>query len=137
MSYSLNYSINSKRQLVRLITREGLVSFKRKALRRRVWFRALSKIERGIVDLTIRCVDRVRSWKLALIIGRIRCKIFKALRSRFLEKAETAGYDLAERVSMIAVSWGYTEASSWKRDIGFVRYLGVNALNNGAGWSLR
>jgi len=119
---------------VRWMTGEGLTSLKRMALRRRVWFTVLSRVERGVVDLTIRCVDRVRSARLALVIGRIVCKIFKAFRSEFLERVERVGYDLAERISRIAVGWGYVEASEWKRDLRFIRCLGVNAVNNISGW---
>jgi len=115
---------------LRLMTKEWLTSIRMRALRRRVWFKVLSRLERGIVDLTIRCVDQVRSAKLALIIGRIVCKVMKAFRSAFRERMEKVGYDLAERISRIAVSWGYVEASNWKRDPSFVKYLGINAINN-------
>lgn len=113
---------------------EWLTSLKRRALRRRVWFGVLTRAERGIVDLTIRCVDRIRSMRLALVIGRIVCKVLKAFRSGFLDRVERIGYDLAERISGIAVGWGYAEASEWRRDLGFVRHLGINAVNNIPGW---
>jgi len=118
----------------RLMSREWLTLIRKKALRRRVWFTVLSRLERCVVDLTIRCVDRVRSERLALVIGRIMCKVLKAFRSGFMEKVEIVGYDLAERISRIVVNWGYTEALSWKRDLTFVRCLGVNAVNNSSGW---
>ena len=118
-----------------MMTRGGLASLRVKALRRRVWF-ALSRLERGVVELTIRYVDEVKSGVLSLVIGRIICKILKALRSPFLAKAERVGYEVADAVSRIAVSWGYVEASAWKRDLGFVRYLGVNAVSNNSGWGL-
>lgn len=107
---------------------------RRRALRRRVWFGVLTGVERGIVDLTIRCVDRVRSGRLALVIGRIICKVLKALRSGFLERVERVGYAPAERISGIAVGWGYVEASAWRRDRVFVRCLGINTVNNITGW---
>jgi ribosome-associated toxin RatA of RatAB toxin-antitoxin module len=69
------------------MTRGGLASLKVKALRHRFWF-ALSRLERGVVDLTIRYVDEIKSEVLSLVIGRIVCKILKALRSPFLAKAE-------------------------------------------------
>ncbi len=117
-----------------LMTKEWLVSMRRMALRRRVWFGVLSRVERGVVDLTIKCVDRVRSGRLALAISRIVCKILNAFKSRFLMRVDRVGYDLAERISKIAVGWGYVGASSWRRDLGFIRYLGVNAVGNSSGW---
>ena len=114
----------------KLLTREYLISLRLKALRRHIWFGTLSNIERGMVELTIRCVDRIRSTRLALVISRIVCKILKAFRSKFLERVERVGCNLAERISRIAVSWGCVEASGWKRDPVFIRYLGVNAVNN-------
>ena len=95
-----------------------------------MWFRVLTKLERGIVDLTIRCVDRVRSTDLALIISRIVCKVLKNSRSGFLGRVEKVGRDLAERISRIAVGWGCALVSEWKRNPGFVRFLGVNAINS-------
>ena len=119
-----------------LMTREWLVSVRKMALRRRVWFGVLSRMERGVVELTIRCVDKVRSARLALVIGRIVCKILDASRSRFLMRVDGVGYDLAERISKIAVGWGYVGASGLRQDLGFVRYLGVNAVSNNSGWGL-
>jgi len=37
----------------------GLVKVKKIALRRRVWFRCLDRVERGIIDLTVQCVDSI------------------------------------------------------------------------------
>ncbi len=87
------------------------------------------------MELTIRYVDKIQSERLALAIGRIACKILGAFRSGFLKKVSVAGYSLADRISRIAVSWGYAEAMGWRRDVGFVRFLGVNAVNAGIGWS--
>ncbi len=40
--------------LERPLTRESIAGLKLRALRRRVWYGALDRIERGLVDLTIR-----------------------------------------------------------------------------------
>ncbi len=84
------------------------------------------------MDLTIRCVDKVKSAKLALAISRIACKILSVLKSSFLEKVNRVGCSLAERISEIAVSWGCREAVSWKHELGFINYLGATALNGGS-----
>ena len=111
------------------MTREWLGLVKGRALRKRVWYRVLDRLERGIVDLTIRCVDEVKSSRLALVVGRLVCKILKACRSTFLMRVARTGRELAEARSQIAVSWGMKAASDWKRDTSFIRYLGVNAVN--------
>src|SRR5438046_2238558 len=38
-----------------------LAQLRRRSLRKGVWFQQLTKVERGIVDLTLRCVQSVRS----------------------------------------------------------------------------
>lgn len=50
----------------RIMTREWLISLRRQAGRRRVWFSALTKIDRGVVELSSACVDQVSSSRLAL-----------------------------------------------------------------------
>ena len=115
---------------MRLMSISWLASLRRDALRRRVWFHVLSKVERSVVELTVRYVDQIRSLKLSLAIGRVVCKILEALRNRFLKRVECVGYGIAEKISKIAVGWGYVEASSWKHDLSFIRFLGVNTVND-------
>jgi len=117
------------------MTGDWLVHLKRKAVRKHVWYRVLLKIERSIVDLTIRCVDIIQSSKLALIISRIVCKLLKKLKSKVLMQITQTGYNLAGKISRIAVSWGYIEASAWNLDKNFARYLGVTNVNNISGWN--
>jgi len=112
-----------------LLTRQGLMRIKTRALRRRVWFKVTSRLERGIVDLTIRCVERVRSPVLAGILSEIIRKISRTLENGFLKMAEKIGAEIAERVCGIALAWGNKTASSWKHDLIFVRFLGINAIN--------
>ncbi len=112
-----------------LMTGDWLDSVKGRALRKRVWYRVCNRLERGIMDLTIRCVDVIKSSRLALVVGRLVCKILKACRSTFMMRVARTGRGLAEARSRIAVSWGMDEASNWSGNAGFIRYLGVNAVN--------
>jgi len=102
---------------------------KRRALRLRVWFKVTSKLERGIVDLTIRCVERIRSPVLARAVLDIVSKILGALQEGFMEKAEKVGCRVIERLCAVAERWGNESCSVWKQDEGFVRFLGVITLN--------
>ena len=43
---------------------KNLLEVKKLALRRKTWFRSLSRIERAIIDLTVRYVENIKSTKL-------------------------------------------------------------------------
>jgi hypothetical protein len=116
-------------EAVQLLTRQGLIKARVRAVRQRVWFKALSRVERSILDLTIRCVERVRSRILARIVSNILAKILKTLEPSFLEAAMRIGREIADEVCGIAEKWGNSFASRWKRDLGFARFLGVTAVN--------
>jgi len=111
------------------MTKQGLMKIKVRALRRRVWFTALSRVERAIVDLTIRCVERVRSHSLEKSLTDIVNKILKTLETEFPQKAEKIGHELARKICFLAWEWGNLNASTWMYELNFVRFLGVNALN--------
>ena len=115
--------------MANLVTGQGLTRIKTRALRRRVWFKALSRVERGIIDLTIRCVEKIRSPILTRVILDIVRKVLKTMESKFLEKVNKAGSAIAEKVCRIALGWGNVTAPTWKQDSGFIRFLGVSAVN--------
>ena len=102
---------------------------KTRSLRQRVWFNTLSKVERAIVDLTIRCVERVRSNVLARTISTIVRKLLTCLDEGFMMRAERVGYEIAEKICTLGERWGNETCSKWKRDKCFISFLGVNALN--------
>jgi hypothetical protein len=112
-----------------LLSREGLIEIRSKALRRHVWFAALSRMDRIVVELTINCVDKVKSTRLALALGRIACKLSNAFKSSFVQRVETIGLNEAVKIGNIATGWGSLNASEWKHDRAFIRFLGVAALN--------
>lgn len=109
------------------LTREFLVRVRTRALRRRVWFRVLSRMERGLVDLTIRWVDKVKSGKLARVLVRILVKLVQALESRMVRVLET-GRTMALRMSELAVSWGNQLAWDWRSKVGFQEALGLGVV---------
>jgi len=112
-----------------VVTRDMLVSVRRVARRRRVWFSVLGRVERGIVNLTIRCVEEVRSVKLAMIVKAIVDKLKLAVRSRVERLMGSVGSSLARAIAEIAVSWGNLEAVKWASDRGFIRYVTVMEMN--------
>jgi len=112
-----------------IVTRYVLVSIRRVAMRKHVWFSVLGRVERAIVNLTIRCVEEIRSVKLAMIVKAIVDKLKEAVKSRVERLMGTAGSSLARTIAGIAVSWGNLEAVEWASDRGFIRYVTVMEMN--------
>ncbi len=116
-------------------TREALARVRLKALRCRVWFKALSRDERILMDLVIRVTDRVRSFLLAKLLFRIVKKLIegmggiRALIGEVAYNMRTDGVRLAQKLSQIAVGWGNKSATKWPEDLGFVQYLAIMGLN--------
>jgi len=115
--------------IVMIVTRDMLVSIRRVAMRKRVWFRVLDRCERAVVSLTIRCVERVRSVRLAMIVTAIVDKLKEAMKGRVERLMETVGSSLARKIGEIAVSWGNLEAEKWALDQGFIKYVTVMEMN--------
>ncbi len=109
------------------LSRQVLVALRTRALRRGVWFRVLSRIERGLVDLTIRWVDRVRSGRLARVLLEILEKLVLALEPRMV-RAMGSGRVLALRLSEMAVAWGSMSAYRWRFDESFQKALGMGIV---------
>jgi hypothetical protein len=105
------------------------MKIKVRALRQKIWFKALSRVERGLIDLTIRCVERIRSHTLMKAVLAVVDKLLKTLDEEFLQKAERLGRKIVEKVSFVALNWGNRNALMWKWDLDFVRFLGVIVVN--------
>lgn len=112
-----------------VINRSMLVSVRRVAMRKRVWFSVLGRVERGIVNLTIRCVEEVRSVKLAMIVEAIVDKLEEAVKGGVERLMDTVGSLLAKKLSGVAVGWGNESACHWVEDYGFIQFLTVNYMN--------
>ena len=111
-----------------MLTRQGLLKVKTKAVRKGVWYETLSRAERAIVDLTIKCVENVKSPTLAKTVTRILSKISQTLENCFLKRAEKIASDLAKRLSLVAEKWGNKTAQKWRTDKKFIMFLGAVAL---------
>ena len=105
----------SKDLFVRPLTKRVLLDLRTRSLRKRVWYRALDRIERGLVDLTIRWVDNVRNCTMARVLLRILGKLVQALEHGMV-RVLTVGRELALRASELAVRWGNTQAYTWRSD---------------------
>jgi hypothetical protein len=102
-----------------------LETLRKKALRRDFWFKTLSKVERGIVDLCIK-VKRgldVKSITLLGVLIKIIKKIVKMLKNSSNIESWIIGFKKAFQVSQLAVNWGYKEAREWTQNLNFITYL--------------
>jgi hypothetical protein len=103
-----------------------LAETKKVALRRKVWFKSLSRVERGIIDLTVRYVESIKSSKLAQIVTAIVEKLQLSMETIAQKMVRTVGLPLARKISDIAVSWGNHLAKLWAKDRSFARFLVIN-----------
>ena len=106
-----------------------LVQAKKLALRRGVWFKALNRVERGVMDLTVQCVDCIKSGKLVKLLTAIIDKLQSAMESIVDRLVRTIGVPLAEKISCIATGWGNVSAKSWASDLSFAVFLAVTHTN--------
>jgi hypothetical protein len=111
------------------LNREQLIKLRLKAIRAGVWFRALPRIDRVLVDLTIKVASTVRSVTLAKNILAVVGKLEGLLESRLSIALRKVGFPLAQKLSALAQSWGNTSAKSWPSDLSFVNYLAVIHIN--------
>lgn len=112
------------------LKRDQLAKIRSIAMRRRVWFRVLNRLERGLINLTLKVTDKVRSKALAEALYSIVSTLLKALESKVDLSMRRVGVPLAKKISQIAQKWGNNSAEKWSSDIFFVRFLAVMHLNN-------
>jgi len=111
------------------INKTQLVKLRLKAIRAGVWFRALPRIDRVLVDLTIRVAINIRSATLARNILAVTRKLEGLLESRILRAFRGVANKLAQELSVIAQKWGNTSAKIWASDVSFVNFLAVMHVN--------
>ena len=103
------------------------------ALRKRVWYRVLDGLERGIVNLTISYVECVKSPRLAGVVSSILRKVREACKSAFTRMLERYGYGKMMRVVEAALSFGSEACLGWGSEA-FMRLLTLNNMYNPVGW---
>jgi len=108
----------------------GLAAIRSMAIRRHVWFRVLNRLERGLMNLTLKVTTEVRSKVLAKAVYSIVMRLQEALESRVDLSMRRIGAPLAKKLSLMAQKWGNSSAGIWSSDISFVRFLAVMHLNN-------
>ena len=112
-----------------MFTSSFLSDMRRKALRKGVWYKALDALERGILSLTSRVIERVESAVLGIELVKILNKLRDSMKSGFVRHMEEKGRERARNMAFLAIKWGHEKARGWISDIGFVKYLTMIEFN--------
>ena len=111
------------------LNKTQLIKLRLKAMRAGVWFRALPRIDRALVDLTIKVASNIRSSTLAKNILAVVRKLEGFLESSLLRAFREVGLPRAQKLSLVAQKWGNTSAESWSSDVSFINFLAVMHIN--------
>lgn len=114
------FSFLSKIQLIKLRLR---------AMRAGVWFKALPRIDRALLDLTIKVANSVRSTTLAQNILAVTKKLEELLESSLQRAFRGVALQLAQKLSSVAQKWGNTSAKNWASEVSFIKFLAVMHIN--------
>jgi hypothetical protein len=112
-----------------LLEKKQLLKLKLKAMRAGVWFKALPRIDRVLVDVTIKVAGTIRSFTLAKNILTVIRKLENVMESRFLRAVREVGFPIARKIGLIAQKMGNVAAKDWEFDEGFARYLTAMSFN--------
>jgi hypothetical protein len=113
----------------RFLKKTQLIKLKLKAIRAGVWFKALPRIDRVLVDLTIKVASSVRSITLAKNILVVTRKLEGFLESRLSRAFKKVGLPRAQKLSLVAQKWGNTSAENWSSNSSFINFLAVMYIN--------
>lgn len=101
-----------------------------KAMRSGAWFSALQRIDRVLIDLTIRVAHNIRSTTLAKNILIIIKKLEENMCWGLSRALRTIGIFFVRKLSFLAQLWGNTSAKKWVYDLSFLRFLAVMHIND-------
>ena len=119
-----------------MYTRSFLSDVRRKALRKGVWYKALDSLERGLISLACRVIDRVESVVLGREIVKIMRKLVDSMKSGFVRRIEEYGYFKAREIVDQVNCWDQSYSPNWSLKIDFVRYLALIEYNWPSGYGI-
>ncbi len=111
------------------IGKAQLVKLRSKAIRAGLWFRTLSRLDRVLIDLTIKTTNNVHSAFLASRLLLVAGKLEGLLESRLMRATREFGLTMANKLSLLAQKWGNKAAREWAGDEKFARYWAMTKLN--------
>jgi hypothetical protein len=111
------------------LEKTNLMKLRSKALRSGLWFRALTRIDRVLVDLTIKVMKtEIRSCHLINRVLSVTSKLEALLENKLSRTTKNIGIPLACKLKCLAESWGNRLACAWNTQE-FARFLAVLKLN--------
>jgi hypothetical protein len=114
------------------LEKASLIKLRLKAMRSGIWFKALSRIDRVLVNLTIQVANsNIHSLSLINRLLSVTDKLEGLLESRLSRATKEFGYPLAFKFSSLAQSWGNKLAKAWANDFEFAKFLTVMNINSG------
>jgi hypothetical protein len=118
-----------KDNALRFLEKTELVKLRKRAMRSGVWFRALRRIDRVLIDLTIKVACIVRSIKLVKSLVTLARKL-EGIKVCSLSRAvREVGLPLAQKLSLLAQKWGNISAKGWAYAFSFVNFLAAMHIN--------
>jgi hypothetical protein len=117
-----------------LLSKTQLAKIRLKAVRAGVWFRALRRIDRALIDLTIMVTSTITSKTLTERLHAILGKLGGTITGNFTKSFREIGANLARKLSLIAQEWGNNTAKNWLSDIRFANFLAVSYGNEHRNW---
>jgi hypothetical protein len=111
--------------------RRQVASLRRQLIRQRVFHKALTPIERGIVYLTSKPGIKMTSELLQSIMKAIIARASMWLKPAFIPRALVAGSRIVLANVKAALLMGNKEAVRWADDRGYLILMGIHALDMG------
>ena len=127
--------LNEVRTSTSEINSEFLIWVRKKIMKSRAYYKALTLFEKQFFNLCIFCKPKFKSGSLLRAIDKIMSKIEPHLKS-FKERMIEEGRPIAEKISTVVYSWGNKDAIKWKDDENYMFVLGLNRYNSHRSWSL-
>lgn len=113
------------------LDKKKLINLKTIAIRSGAWFKTLRRIDRALIDLTIKVVGRIKSTRLAKSILSLTRKLEETLKiNGFSGRLRELGLPLAQKISSIAQKLGNVSAVDWAFDSSFAVFLTVMHFYN-------
>ncbi|MEM2971951.1 MAG: hypothetical protein QW270_05960 [Candidatus Bathyarchaeia archaeon] len=112
------------------LRKSELLLLRLKARRSGVWFKALSRIDRALINLAIKVADKVRSPRLTEALLNVMSKVKNSVGNRISQAICMFGFPLARKLGLLAKKWGNLFAESWMSDVSFARFLAIMHIND-------
>jgi hypothetical protein len=107
-----------------------LNDLKYKAIRSGLWFKALRRIDRVLVNVTVKIAKSIHSATLARALFSIMEKLESAFKSGVWNVVHRIGFPLAQKLGVLAQKWGNHYARNWAFDESFAKFLAIMHMNS-------